>query len=122
MKTFKKHISEGRKSASLRDIVKALQSSDFGMTEKGGNGDARVVRGNLVVKDTCFFGCSAKLRAMVGHWTNPKEFMAKYAADEWNVRFKHVKSSVDEGGKIYGKKKPRGEGAVLTMELKVEEI
>jgi len=113
-------LGEAAAVKNVKDLVRMLQSSDFGMSKSGGNGEAaRDSSGNLVIKDLCYIGCTAKLQGMIHDWTNPGGTYAKYFKDAYGITFSRVKATVDDEGTMYGKKVPMRDGSVLTLTLSV---
>lgn len=118
MKTYREVLDESKKT-TLADIVKILKSEDFGMTEAGGNGEALIQNGNLVIRDSYYARGAIKLPQMVDEWTVDGGTNHDYFLKEYKVKFALVKShNYINDGKMYGKKSSMG---VLEIHLKIVE-
>ena len=114
MKSFKEVNEEVK--VTNKDLVKVLQSKDFGMTAAGGNGEAKIVKGKIQLKTSCFYGCSEKLKKFIAEWS-PGGSYYEFFLKDYSVHLKIVGSDADfDGGNIYGKKADAG---VLTLTMTV---
>lgn len=108
MKTYKEYketISEA-KALKNSDVVKILQGPDFGMTEAGGNGEAKLVKGNISVKESHYYAHRAKeqIGSKIKEW-KPGGTYHKFFKETYGVDIKIISSDIIEtDAKIYGKK------------------
>ena len=87
MKTYKEILEAKKpKKMTAQSIVKMFKNSD----EWGDQGDTtRVVKGNLEVVDTYFYGGAERLKALIKDWTDVKSgSTAMYFKQEHDVTFK----------------------------------
>ncbi len=81
-------FSESSAKSALPKIVKQLKSSDFGMTEKGGNGYVMVKGGKLIIRDPYYYAPEQKrLKNKHNEWSENGTY-GKYFKDEYGVKFK----------------------------------
>lgn len=118
MKTFDEYVKEATTAAKMtnKDIVAILRSADFGHTEDGGNGDAKLVKGKIVVKDGCYYGCNDRLKSVKKSWEKGGHNY-DYFKDTYGVDLKMLSSDMQvTGGTMFGKKQKDG---VVTVTLTV---
>lgn len=81
-------FTEASAKAALPKIVKQLKSSDFGMTEKGGNGYALAKGGKLIIRDPYYYAPDKKkLENKYKEWSANGTY-GKYFNEEYGVTFK----------------------------------
>lgn len=114
MKSYKELMEAS--TMSNKDLVTILKGKDFGMSEAGGNGEAKLVKGKIQLKTSCFYGCSEKLKKFIVEWS-PGGSYYEYFLKDYGVHIKIIGSDSDfDGGRIYGKKADAG---VLTLTMTV---
>ena len=86
MKTFKEIILESKK-LTAKDLVKLFKNKeDWGdMGER-----VRVVKGNLEVVDSYFYGGDRAMKQLKDSWTTPNGTNAKFFKDEYGITFELV--------------------------------
>lgn len=122
MDRFTSFITEAKKfnaKAALAKIVKELKSSDFGMTEAGGNGIALSKGGNLVVRDGFFYFDQKHFDRFEDAWVNPKGHDAVYFGEKYGVKFKLVDKSMSRTKKLFKSDTTPG---VMELVLSVHEL
>lgn len=118
MKSFKEYLNEEEniltqhlpKSGKItnKTIVNYLRSPDFGMTEQGGNGEAVLVKGKIVVKDSCYIGCREREASMIKSW-KPGGTNHTFFINQAGVKLKILSTDFQfTGGKMYGRKQNNG--------------
>ena len=108
----KQSLQEAKKPNPKILLKKTLESSDFGFTEKGGNGRVKSKGKNLVVYDSFFYGEREALKRLVKNWS-PGGHHYEYFTEEYNLKIKIVKSGSEFQSKMF-----KGDGAVW-VELEV---
>jgi hypothetical protein len=109
-----KFLLNEKKVMSAKDVVKILRSSDFGMTEAGGNGYAYAKGNTLVIHDPYYYmPTNAQLNSKLMSWS-PGGTHFDYFQQEYGVTFENVKVRTVADQKKYGP----GGYVEITMNLK----
>ena len=108
-------LNESKMTASK--LVKIFKNK----SDWGDQGDyVRVVKGNLEVIDTFYYGGAKALKQLIHTWTNPNGEMAKFMMDEYGIKFKLVDSFEVVSAKYAGGwYKKRTDDGIVSVTLKV---
>lgn len=118
---FVEMLSEAKKRNPNAEMIKILQSADFGYTEKGGNGRVKKDAGGVMIYDSFYYGEAEALKKLIASW-KPNGHNYDYFKNEEGLVGTIKKSGSNTHSKIFKSGRSGSDGGDVWILVDFKEV